>query len=250
MISGIGGFSVYPPLQGGSSQQGIGTPESQEQGRNQQENSQIIGTESGKQEATQLNQSQKSEDNPNQEQKNTSEKDEQAQENLSQDEKSASGQELSEEEKKEVQDLKKRDTEVRTHEQAHMAAAGSLAQGGASFDYQSGPDGKRYAVGGEVSIDTSKVANDPAATLAKAQRIRRAALAPAEPSSTDRSVAASAASMEAEARKELAQESQEKLKTASDPESANSSPATDFYKKIQNGSSSASEGISKLDMFA
>jgi len=130
-----------------------------------------------------------------------------------------------------------------------LAAAGSLSQGGASFEYQSGPDGGRYAVGGEVSIDTSKVPNDPAATIAKAQRIRRAANAPAEPSSTDRSVAASAASMEAEARKQLAQESKAELQTdEANGSSPQTSSATDFYKNIQ--ASSASKGTSSLDIFA
>jgi len=250
MISGIGGFSAYPPIQGGyfPPQQGVAGSEQQKQ--NEQGNSQILGTESGQQEKNQVDQTQKSETSPNQEQNqnaNTGAKDENKQ--LSEEEKSASGEELSEDEKKEVQELKKRDAEVRAHEQAHLAAAGSLSQGGASFEYQSGPDGGRYAVGGEVSIDTSKVANDPAATIAKAQRIRRAANAPAEPSSTDRSVAASAAAMEAEARKELAAESKKELETEDgNGNSAHTSSATEFYKNIQG--SSASQGTSSLDIFA
>ncbi|MEE9343175.1 MAG: putative metalloprotease CJM1_0395 family protein [Gammaproteobacteria bacterium] len=109
---------------------------------------------------------------------------------------------LTEDEQKQVEELKLRDREVRTHEAAHKSAAGSLAKGGAQFSYQTGPDGHRYAVGGEVNIDTSKE-QDPAATIRKAQQIRRAANAPAEPSSQDRAVAAQAAKMEAEARQEL-----------------------------------------------
>lgn len=46
---------------------------------------------------------------------------------------------------------------MRAHEQAHKTAAGGLAQGGATFEYQTGPDGKQYAVSGEVKIDTSPV---------------------------------------------------------------------------------------------
>ncbi len=118
---------------------------------------------------------------------------------------------LTEEEKKQVEQLKKRDAEVKAHEQAHKAVAGSLSSGSASYEYQSGPDGKRYAIGGEVSIDTSKVANDPAATIAKAQQVRRAANAPAQPSSQDRQVAAQATKMEIEAQQELAQKNTEKL---------------------------------------
>jgi len=103
----------------------------------------------------------------------------------------------------ELQDIKERDREVRQHEQAHLAAGGSHVRGGASFSYERGPDGRQYAVGGEVQIDTSAVAGDPAATIRKMQAVQRAALAPAEPSVQDRSVAAEAAQTEAEARREL-----------------------------------------------
>ncbi len=112
---------------------------------------------------------------------------------------------LAPEEEKQVQELKKRDAEVRRHEQAHKVAAGPNAKGGPTFEYETGPDGKQYAVGGEVQIDTSKIPNDPEATIRKAQVIRNAALAPESPSSQDRKVAAEASKMEAEARKELAE---------------------------------------------
>jgi hypothetical protein len=113
--------------------------------------------------------------------------------------------ELSKEEKKEVDDLKQRDREVRTHESTHIGAAGGYAKGGATYSYQTGPDGKRYAVGGEVQIDTSPVKGDPQATILKMQVIKQAALAPASPSSQDRAVAAAAAQNESQARQELAQ---------------------------------------------
>lgn len=90
-----------------------------------------------------------------------------------------------------------------------MAAAGSLATGGMNLTYDRGPDGRMYAVGGEVNIDTSSVPGDPEANIEKAEKIRRAALAPAEPSATDRRVAAEAAQMAAKARMELAKERQE-----------------------------------------
>lgn len=113
---------------------------------------------------------------------------------------------LTSEERAEVKELKQRDREVRRHEQAHQAAAGQHALGGASFEFTTGPDGKRYASGGEVSVDTSAVAGNPQATIAKMQQVRRAALAPAEPSSQDRAVAAQAAATERQARSELAQD--------------------------------------------
>lgn len=115
----------------------------------------------------------------------------------------ATNQQLTEEQRVQVQALKNRDREVRAHEAAHLAAAGGLARGGASYSYETGPDNRRYAVGGEVSIDTSP-GNSPEETLQKAQTIRAAAQAPAKPSQQDLAIAASAGKMAAEARAELA----------------------------------------------
>ena len=111
---------------------------------------------------------------------------------------------LDQNEQSEIAALKRRDAEVRRHEQAHIAAAGSYVKGGAHFDYVTGPDGKRYATGGEAQIDTSEIPDSPEATIEKARTIARAALAPAKPSSQDRRVAAQAAKMEQNARLELA----------------------------------------------
>ncbi len=99
--------------------------------------------------------------------------------------------------------LQERDAEVRAHEIAHLSAAGSLATGGMTLVYQTGPDGHQYAVGGSVKIDTSK-GRTPEENIQKAQRIRAAALAPSDPSPQDLQVAAKASQMEAEARAELA----------------------------------------------
>ncbi len=111
--------------------------------------------------------------------------------------------ELSQAEKQLVAELKQKDTSVRNHEMSHLAAAGALAISGPSYDYQKGPDGKKYAVGGEVHIDTAPVPGDPEATLQKMQQVKRAALAPADPSSQDRRVAAKATAAAAKARAEL-----------------------------------------------
>ena len=92
---------------------------------------------------------------------------------------------------------------------AHLSAAGGFALGGASFRYQTGPDGVRYAVAGEVPIDISAVQGDPQASLNKAETIRKAALAPANPSTQDQCVAAKAAAMSAKANAELMQISQQ-----------------------------------------
>ncbi len=116
---------------------------------------------------------------------------------------SSSGpQDLTAEEQVVVQELKQRDQEVKSHEMAHLANAGQYARGGASYTYQQGPDGRRYAVGGEVPIDVS-AEKTPEETIKKMQAVKRAATAPANPSSADRSIAANASATEAQARKEL-----------------------------------------------
>ena len=112
--------------------------------------------------------------------------------------------ELSLEEQRIVTELQAADTNVRAHEAAHMAAGGGLTSP-ASYTYERGPDNKMYAVAGEVGISTGE-GNTPQKSLNKAQTIRRAALAPADPSPQDLKVAAQAASMEMSARAEIMQE--------------------------------------------
>ena len=129
-----------------------------------------------------------------------------------------------------LESLRQRDQEVRLHEQAHLLAAGPYAKGAPSYTYETGPDGKRYAVGGEVPIDLSAVPGNPQATLQKALTIRRAALAPTDPSATDQAVAAQATALAAQAQQELLEaQSLERLTTvraayaASSPTSEQSS---------------------------
>jgi len=112
------------------------------------------------------------------------------------------GENLTREEQQVVTQLRVRDVQVRAHEQAHLAAAGGYAASGASFQYQRGPDGRKYAVGGEVQIDVSSE-SDPAKTIRKMNVVRAAALAPADPSAQDRRVAARAATGIADAQKDL-----------------------------------------------
>lgn len=116
---------------------------------------------------------------------------------------------LSPEDRSRVRKLQQRDREVRAHEHAHMAAGSGVVQGGASYQFQRGPDGKLYAVGGEVKINAGSVQGNPQATVQKAATIRRAALAPANPSGQDLQVAASATQMAATARAEIQAEARE-----------------------------------------
>ncbi|MBN1758980.1 MAG: hypothetical protein JW863_11710 [Chitinispirillaceae bacterium] len=149
----------------------------------------------------------------------------------------SSSAELTPDEKKQVTELKKRDREVKAHEAAHMAAGGSYVRGSATYSYQSGPDGKRYAVGGEVAIDTSPE-DDPNATIRKMQTVRSAALAPANPSGQDRSVAAAASAQEAKARQELQSENKENAGGAEKPGKKTQIDATGYSRERENTSSS------------
>lgn len=111
------------------------------------------------------------------------------------------GEPLSDSEMRQVRELERRDREVRDHEKAHASVGGPYA-GSPSYDYQRGPDGERYAVGGQVSIDYGPVRGDPEATIKKMKTVIAAALAPAEPSSKDLQIASQARQNLLEARLE------------------------------------------------
>jgi hypothetical protein len=128
---------------------------------------------------------------------------------------------LSEQQEKELIALQARDAEVKAHERAHKAVGGQYA-GSISYDYQQGPNGKRYAVGGEVSIDVSPVSGDPEKTIEKMNVIKAAALAPADPSSQDRRVAAQAAQIITAARAELNAPKENEDKTVEDNDASSS----------------------------
>lgn len=117
----------------------------------------------------------------------------------------ANGQNLDEAQLKELSELKARDREVRAHETAHQAVGGQYA-GAISYVFQRGPDGAQYAVGGEVSIDVAPIEGDPQATIEKMRVVRAAAMAPAEPSAQDRSVAAQAMQTMLQAQVEMSRE--------------------------------------------
>lgn len=144
---------------------------------------------------------------------------------------SSSTNELSPEEQEMVKELQARDTEVRAHEAAHQAAGGGLT-GGANFSYQRGPDGRMYAIGGEVSINF-KEGGTPEETVQIARQVQAAAMAPSDPSPQDHAVAASARVMEMKAQQQIAKEAQEEATgketyaKASDEQNANNITKTD-----------------------
>jgi len=140
---------------------------------------------------------------------------------------------LSPEAEKEIQGLKQRDAEVRAHEQKHIAASGGHSSGAPSYTYVKGPDNKQYVAGGSVSIDTSPIAGDPEATIKKAEIVRKAALAPGNPSAQDKSIAASASAMASEARIELRELKIEEGKT-DEVKSSSASSSLQAYAGMDN----------------
>ena len=122
---------------------------------------------------------------------------------------------LTPEELETIRKMVVRDREVRAHEAAHAAVGGNLA-GGATYTFSIGPDGGRYAVAGEVQIQLRMVPGDPQATLANAEKVKRAALAPAEPSAQDRRVAAAAMRIAQQAQAEIAEQNRGQENTKED----------------------------------
>lgn len=162
-------------------------------------------------------------------------------------------------EAEEIRTLQIRDREVRAHEAAHAAAGGAYA-GTPTYSFERGPDGRTYATGGAVSIDISPIPGDPQATLQKAQQVRSAALAPAEPSGQDMKVAQKAQAMAAEARSEIAQQRSEDLELLQSKESGeegakdskNKFVAVDSVSEIPSTSSpgAAAPSISHLSFYS
>lgn len=160
---------------------------------------------------------------------------------------------LNEAEEKQVQELAKRDREVRAHEQAHARVGGAYASA-PSYTFQQGPDGKRYAVGGEVQIDTAKE-RTPEATIRKMQIVIRAALAPAEPSSQDLKVAQQARSQLSEAQAESRQLKAEELRgdddAPVDPADTDTRPSSEQSGSIDEDSNETDvDGSQRSDSYA
>ncbi len=113
-----------------------------------------------------------------------------------------SGKELTPREMAVLLELQRSDRRVRQHEMAHIAAGGQYVRGGVHYNYRIGPDGRSYAVSGDVSIDASEESS-PEATINKMRVVERAALAPPDPSPQDRAVAAKASQTIQKAEMEL-----------------------------------------------
>ena len=100
-----------------------------------------------------------------------------------------------------ISKLKQIDTHVKNHEAAHKSVGGSFA-GSPSYKYVIGPDGKKYAVAGEVPIIIKK-GKTPEETIENMEIVKAAALAPSDPSSQDLKVVAKAEAIENKARMKI-----------------------------------------------
>jgi hypothetical protein len=98
-----------------------------------------------------------------------------------------------------LEKLKARDALVRGHENAHILSAGGQA-GQAQYTYQTGPDGKAYAIGGSVNISIVSSPTSPEQAAGQAQVAARAAMAAGEMSPQDMQVARRATEISARAR--------------------------------------------------
>ncbi|MEA3512530.1 MAG: putative metalloprotease CJM1_0395 family protein [Campylobacterota bacterium] len=82
--------------------------------------------------------------------------------------------------------FKQKDSEVRSHEQVHASIGATTTP--ISYNYQKGPDGKMYAVGGSVRMETS-IPTDPKEASFKLDKIADAATGSAEVSGADTTIA-------------------------------------------------------------
>ncbi|MET0094592.1 MAG: putative metalloprotease CJM1_0395 family protein, partial [Sedimenticola sp.] len=107
-----------------------------------------------------------------------------------------------------------------------------------------------YAVGGEVAIDGSGVQGNPQATVLKAETIKRAALAPANPSSQDLQVAAAATLMAATARAEIRAEAREEQAETTEASSGDTAANNNLQQRLaESGALGEEEKRGSIDSF-
>lgn len=85
-----------------------------------------------------------------------------------------------------VKRLKQQEEKVMRRVNSRLAAGGDICEK-PTFQYEIGPDGKRYKTAGEVKIDISPC-KTPEETIAKMQRVKKAAMACGEPTKEDRAI--------------------------------------------------------------
>lgn len=160
------------------------------------------------------------------------------------------GKELTIIERLEVRELEQLDRSVRQHEKTHLQTARDIAVGGADFRYKRGPDGKKYAVNGEVDIDASAVSGDTRATIEKAIKVQNTALAPSDPSPKDLRAASQARIMEAKAYRKLSREQQSEEQFKSNAQQPGEIPLSSGYNVYQTTVQRQENLYNILDLFA
>jgi hypothetical protein len=99
-----------------------------------------------------------------------------------------------------VEELKRDDRDVKTHELNHRALPGKYEHAGqVQYAYKRGPDGKMYVASGGVAVDLS-VTSNPDETMKKMQEVKSYALGPANPSFKDFVIASRAILAEQQAK--------------------------------------------------
>ena len=231
-----------------------GVASDKERGRTPAQNSESIDFASLKEKAEQANQAisgqkgeQGNEQNPQQQnanQEQTTKQDDSAETNQASEQDESNTEQVELAQAREISQLKHRDQEVKAHELAHATTGGSLT-GPPTYTYETGPDGKRYAVAGEVSVDLSTVKGDPEATIAKMQKVHSAALAPANPSAQDAKIAANATQIILQAQSELLSSQSDESAVAK----TNNDNASPTLAKDQQGSLNDSDQEQDFDTF-
>lgn len=82
--------------------------------------------------------------------------------------------------------FKNKDNEIRTHEQTHASLGTTTAP--INYNFQVGPDGKLYAMGGSVRFDTS-IPSNPENAKVKLEELRDASSSVSSLSGADASIA-------------------------------------------------------------
>jgi len=101
-----------------------------------------------------------------------------------------------------IQQQQARDRDLRPHEQARTATAGSSAASAPRYSYITGSDGRRYAIGG--TVENNEPRSEPDADADEGQFAEAAALGSTQPWSADLAMAKLGARIEQRARAEIA----------------------------------------------
>lgn len=104
--------------------------------------------------------------------------------------------------KRKLDQLKRTETQLEQHISTHKAVAPQFVTPPA-FVYSLPVDGQQFKVSGDASFDLSPIQSSPIKTLAKANLLHKAVMAPSAPTSSDLSAAQKTLLMAVEAKFEI-----------------------------------------------